>query len=61
MRLMTTSAAIAATLLVTACAQQEEPEVVVVPETPIYGKDGTIIGTRPTVAPGDDFDSIEGN
>lgn len=44
------AAVIAAVLGVSACAQQEE--VVVVEEVPIYGKDGTIIGTRPMVAPG---------
>lgn len=37
--------------LLAACSQQEEP-MVVAAETPIYAKDGTIIGMRPTVSPG---------
>lgn len=37
--------------LIAACSQQEEP-VVIPQETPIYGKDGTIIGMRPAVSPG---------
>lgn len=56
---MTSIAALGATLLVTGCAQQEEPVEEVVLETPIYAKDGTIIGTRPTVTPGGSGDGSD--
>lgn len=44
-------AATSALLVIAACGQQEEP-VVIQEQTPIYGKDGTIIGMRPTVVSG---------
>lgn len=46
----------AALLAISACAQQEEPAPVVYEPTPIYAKDGTIVGTRPPVSPGGSMD-----
>ncbi len=51
---MKSTAAIAALIIMGACAQQEEP--IMIQDTPIYGKDGTIIGSRPAVAPGGSSD-----
>ena len=47
-----TAGGIAAAILLAGCAQQEEPVMVQQPmTTPIYAKDGTIIGERPVVTP----------
>lgn len=42
----------AALFAISGCAQQDEPAPVVYEPTPIYAKDGTVIGTRPPVSPG---------
>lgn len=56
-----TAAAGLALVFVTACSQQEEP-IVMEAQTPIYAKDGTIIGMRPTVTPGGmDDDPVVGD
>ena len=44
----------AALLTLGACAQQEEEIVLVPQDTPIYAKDGTVVGYEPNVVIGDD-------
>ncbi|QFS84101.1 hypothetical protein FIU97_15210 [Roseivivax sp. THAF40] len=51
----------ASALTLAACAQQEEPQPMAASTTPIYAKDGTIIGERPVVAPSDDDDLVSGD
>lgn len=53
MNFLKTTVVLSALLAATACAQQEEVMVETpAMETPIYAKDGTIIGMRPMVSPG---------
>ena len=52
MKILRSAAVLSALVLATACAQQEEVVVDTPQQTPIYGKDGTIIGMEPMVRPG---------
>ncbi len=52
MKIFKSAAVLSAFVLATACAQQEEVMVETPQQTPIYAKDGTIIGMEPMVRPG---------
>jgi hypothetical protein len=52
MKIFKSAAVLSALVLATACAQQEEVMVETPQQTPIYAKDGTIIGMEPMVRPG---------
>ena len=52
MKIFKSAAVLSALVLATACAQQEEVLVETPQQTPIYAKDGTIIGMEPMVRRG---------
>ena len=45
----TSGIALVAGLVIAGCSREEEPVAMAPAETPIYAKDGTVIGMRPVV------------